>query len=307
MANSKVQRQKDGLFPSKDIEVEDALKLYSWSWYRFSRSCESLNESTAKSVLAALEKKPDEGVIFLSTAIDRNNFLPTWKAAVVALKRLDSLAAFGSAEKRKQLQSIADDLRLVSGVQAACVFNQREVAKREFLAVLILDGSDNSIDALIPSLELSVKNDATSFLELKRFAAKSKTLDALFARVESAAEKQIEQSETSALAKKLGVNGLKGDLQVPFAKSESMGFLQVNLGNKRKPHVFVRFGQHVVIRDGFIDPTGESVPLVNLPMWIERECKSSKRKMDWNKATFYGFRKQETRTKLMQWLQGNLK
>jgi hypothetical protein len=320
MASSKAERQKAGLYPSADIEVEDALKLYEWNWFRFSKSCENLDEARARGVLEALKKNLDAGVVFIATAIDEANFLDSWKAALVGLKRLDSLANFGSAEKRKQLESIAQNPRLVSAAQAAAVFDQRTVAKLELLAVLMLDGSEASMDALIPSVELALKSDATRFKALKRFANKSPGMEALFAKIETASEQAKSASEVGQLAAQLELKLDNLNLIVPFVKNvakqtrleasswEQGRAFQLSLNPGRRPNWLAYCGEvHLVegrVQVGSIAEPKPSVSLTQLPAWLSAQCRENQIQLHWEMHTLFGLRSTKAKATFLAWIRG---
>ena len=70
MATTKAERQKWGLYPSRDVDVETALKLLDWSWYRFARSTEKLDLLSLKPTKSNIVVK----LVALAWA-------PQWRAA----------------------------------------------------------------------------------------------------------------------------------------------------------------------------------------------------------------------------------
>lgn len=106
-------------------------------------------ETTIHSVLDALEQEwpRDPLSIFFRTAVNRGDPVATWKPAHDAYRRLTSQASLGSKAKRAHLATIARHPRLLSAVQAVVV-GANEV-RAEFLAVLIIDRGEASMDALV--------------------------------------------------------------------------------------------------------------------------------------------------------------
>ncbi len=217
MATTRDQRRAWGHFPSEDVDVATALELLEWSWYRFARSTEGLAVQTVRGVLQRLEAWEQAGVrtaeqvpnlslvrlarhggddghlhrrrvasVFLRAAIDDTTdeaLTRTWRPAVIALKAFESQYAWGSNEKRARLADVQADARLLEACRAAVVGCTQ--VPLELLAVLALDGTEASADALLPHVERALV-DLTmleALARLERFAAPTKEMASLMTLV----------------------------------------------------------------------------------------------------------------------------
>lgn len=216
MASSKAERRAHRLFPSKDVDVATAVQLFEWSHYRFARSTETLSPEASAQVLAALVKKRpnDPGVLFLQTAGQ------PWKTAVNTLKGFQSQYAWGSVQKRTLLTAVAKSPALLAAVQAAAV--GAPTVPDAYLAVLVIDGSADSVDALMPHF-VRAKHDPTQLDGLERVtrfapAQPSRELATLLTQVKEHLHQRTLQSPPSLLAQRLGIaSGKRFRVQVRIA------------------------------------------------------------------------------------------
>lgn len=137
---------------------EQLLNLFGRSHYSFVRATEVASEELITRLLERLEQeKPrDPGVLFLHAAWDEAAPRASWRAAVNALKAFGAFYTWGSKPKRERLTAIAKQPRLLAAVQTAAV-GASEVPD-EYLAVLAIDGSDASLDALFPHFDAAMKD-----------------------------------------------------------------------------------------------------------------------------------------------------
>ncbi|MBL8924254.1 MAG: hypothetical protein JNJ54_35725 [Myxococcaceae bacterium] len=221
MASSREQRRKSGLFPAQDVDVTTALELLEWSWYRFARSTEAATPEVVRGVLAGLEawvaqparspgarERRKAASLFLRAAVDETDdgrLRATWRAAVNALKVFESQYAWGSKEKATRLADARSDARLVEAARAAAVGST--VVPLELLAVLAMEGSEASADALMPHVERALTNEAhlEPLSRLGRYAAKTKAMTGLLGLVESRLDAARGASPVMVLAKSLGL------------------------------------------------------------------------------------------------------
>lgn len=204
---AKERRRKWGHYPSRDVDVPTALHLFEWSHYRFARSTEALSASGITSVLDALsrERPRDPAVLFLRAAVDARALEATWRPAVNALKQLQAGSSWGSKEKRARLTAIAHDARLLSAIQSATVASLDVPA--EFLAVLVIDGSDESTDAVLPHFDRATR-DAVRLEKLSALATFARGKPQYAAMLEQLGAKAAAQQANSAalaLGKQLGI------------------------------------------------------------------------------------------------------
>lgn len=195
------ERRKHGLFPSKDVDLATALELFEWSHYRFARSTEALPPASSQKVLAALvQKSPhDAGVIFLQSSTG------PWRDAVNALKVFGSQYAWGSKPLRAKLLSIAQNSHLLAATRAAVV--GAKSVPDAMLAVLALDGAEESVDALLPHFDRAMKDPTRldALVGLSSFAKQTPSLSALLEQVKKRLEQRTAESEAGALARQLGI------------------------------------------------------------------------------------------------------
>lgn len=302
---TKVERRKAGLFPSRDVDVSTALELLDWSWYRFGRSTEKLAPPVIRSLLAALDPTTDPparkgakpavtkrdadrrraAAIFLHTAADPSDddrLSETWGAAVEALKIFESQYAWGSKQKASRLAHVRADARLVEASRAAAV--GARVVPLELLAVLAMDGTEASVDALMPHVERALKNtvDLEPLSQLLRFAAKTKPMKALGELIERSLAAARGTSPAMALATSLGIaSGKRFRVDVRVSGNDGASFW-VGLDSER-PGPGFRGWVHETMHRGvaFVSDEGEAVcSLEALPKWLA--AWAAERSVRWN-------------------------
>lgn len=241
MATTKEQRRKWGHYPAQDVDVSTAFELLEWSWYRFARSTEALEANVIRAVIADLEpwshtvtKSARDGErrkaasVFLRVAVDDTNdqtLLATWRTAVNALKVFESQYAWGSKEKAARLTELSKNERLVEASRAAAVAST--VVPLELLAVLALDGSETSADALLPHVERALKDEAQlePLSRLHRYAAKTKPMTALMALIDGRLNAARTSAPANDLAKVLGIaSGNRFRVEVRVAGTDNRFF-----------------------------------------------------------------------------------
>lgn len=221
MATTKEQRRKWGQYPSQDVDVSTAFELLEWSWYRFARSTEALEANVIRAVLADLEpwsrtvtKSARDGErrraasVFLRVAADDTtdkSLLVTWRAAVNALKLFESQYAWGSKEKAAKLTELRKNERIVEAARAAAVGSTN--VPLELLAVLAMEGSEASADALLPHVERALKDESQlePLSRLDRYAAKTKAMTSLMGLIEGRLSAARLSAPANDLANALGI------------------------------------------------------------------------------------------------------
>ena len=172
-------------------------------------ACGGLPVRLIRGVLAAPVTHPAQ--LFLQLAIPgdaKATVLKTaWQRAVRVLGELaETTHALDAEPRRRQLEAIAKSplLRAIQGFAA----NSSEVSI-EMLVVLAIDGSDGSIDALIPHLDLALgSRDARleRLALLRPFARTTPALDALFVELDGALAGRRRDSPARAFATELGID-----------------------------------------------------------------------------------------------------
>jgi hypothetical protein len=289
---TKEQRRKWGLFPSQDVDVTTAFQLLEWSWYRFARSTEALEAIVVRAILGELEGWTSQGPvnprdverrkaasIFLRAAVDDTNdetLLATWRAAVNALKVFESQYAWGSKEKASRLRDVLSAPRLVEASRAAAVGSQ--VVPLELLAVLSLDGSEASADALLPHVERALSDEAQlePLSRLQRYAAKTKAMASLMTLITDRLEAARTASPVMELAKSLGLaSGPRFRVDVRVVGAGNTGF-NLSLDSARPGAAFrgwVDTGQRTKHRMLNLEDGATVCALSELPTWLQSAAK----------------------------------
>lgn len=132
--------------------AEAVLQASSHAW-RFGRSCRRLPLPVIEAVLARLREDRSHVSIFVQEAVrvdGGGSLADAWAAALQALLDLHTSYGWGTRQRRGKIAGVAADRRFVAGSQAVAV--GCDPVPIDMLAVLVLDGSDASIDALMPYL-----------------------------------------------------------------------------------------------------------------------------------------------------------
>ncbi len=197
-------------------ELEDVWPLLARRRiFQFANATQSAPEPLIARLLKKMEReKPNDAVsIFLRSAVDERALRESWKVAVTTLKAIGAYYTWGSKPKREKLNAAAKQPRLVTAFQVAAVGG--EDVPVDYLAVLVVDGSDASIDALIPHFD-AARKDPTRLDELSMlstFAKDTAALNQLIARSKEQLEDRKASGPSLQLAKELGIAG-KGRFRV---------------------------------------------------------------------------------------------
>jgi hypothetical protein len=150
--------------------------------------------------------------LFLRLAVDPDEatddaaLAAAWGRAVQALVDTDLTYAWGSRPRRERLRALARDPRMLAAIQGT-VANSPEV-RLDLLAVLVADGSEASLDALVPHLDPALVAQDIRLDRLQRlrgYAARTPHLDALFAALDAAFAARNAASPALALGPLIGV------------------------------------------------------------------------------------------------------
>jgi hypothetical protein len=196
---------------------------------------------------------------------------------VNALKVFESQYAWGSKEKASRLRDVQSDARLVEASRAAAVGS--ESVPLELLAVLSLDGSEASADALLPHVERALSDEARlePLSRLGRYAAKTKAMTSLMTLITDRLEAARTASPVMALAKSLGLaSGPRFRVDVRVAGDGNTGFTLsldsarpgaafrgwVDTGRERSKHRMLNLEDGTTV-----------CPLTELPKWLKSAAK----------------------------------
>lgn len=177
--------------------------------FQFAQRTQSATEEEIAQFMAKManEKPLEPASLFIRAAFDEAAPRASWKFAVNALKTIEAQGSWGSKVKRTRLTAVAREPRVLAGAQAAAVGAARVPA--EYLAVLAIDGSDASIDALIPHFD-AARKDPTRLDELSQlsiFAKDTPALKQLIARAKEQLDVRSNTGPSLQLARELGIAG----------------------------------------------------------------------------------------------------
>jgi hypothetical protein len=136
------------------------------------RTAVPLEPRVIRAVLQLLEKRSKNVPrVFLREAVDvaapDAQLQRAWGNAIKALRLFESSGAWGDRQTTLQLRRVAADQALVRGAGAAAIATRSP--RRHLLAVLAIDGSEASIDALIA--HASRKSLKREFDSLRKIAS----------------------------------------------------------------------------------------------------------------------------------------
>lgn len=320
MATTKEQRRKWGHYPAQDVDVSTAFELLEWSWYRFARSTEALEANVVRAVLQDLEpwshtvtKSARDGErrkaasVFLRVAVDDTTdeaLLATWRTAVNALKVFESQYAWGSKEKAAKVMELRKNERLVEAARAAAVGST--VVPLELLAVLALEGSEMSADAMLPHVERALKDEAQlePLSRLSRYAAKTKAMTSLMALIDGRLNAARTSAPANDLAKALGIaSGNRFRVEVRVAGTGNR-FFWISIDSDRPGPAFCggvggeRTSTQLHHEDGSTECS-----LVELPAYLRQAAKKLDTTWEFRNASTRHLRGKRLAT-FLAWLEG---
>lgn len=122
-----------------------------------------------------------------------------WKEITAVLASLDRTYAWGSKQMKAIFRSLADRPETLAAIQTAVVGDL--TARVSFLAVLAADGSDASVDALLP--RFTDESSDQLLADLQKHAAKTDALDAMFRAVAQRRSVKNQRSPATAFVSAL--------------------------------------------------------------------------------------------------------
>jgi len=320
LATTKEQRRKWGHYPAQDVDVSTAFELLEWSWYRFARSTEALEANVVRAVLQDLEpwshtvtKSARDGErrkaasVFLRVAVDDTTdeaLLATWRTAVNALKVFESQYAWGSKEKAAKVMELRKNERLVEAARAAAVGST--VVPLELLAVLALEGSEMSADAMLPHVERALRDEAQlePLSRLSRYAAKTKAMTSLMALIDGRLNAARTSAPANDLAKALGIaSGNRFRVEVRVAGTGNR-FFWISIDSDRPGPAFCggvggeRTSTQLHHEDGSTECS-----LVELPAYLRQAAKKLDTTWEFRNASTRHLRGKRLAT-FLAWLEG---
>ena len=130
-----------------------ALEILEESAWHFSRDCKRLPAPVIRELLA--RKPTDATHIYLTLAVHADPkdaaLAKSWARAIQGLADLETINRWESSQKKTKFRALAKNKHLLPAIQGAAA-NGKNVSD-DMLAVLVADGSAESVDALIPNLD----------------------------------------------------------------------------------------------------------------------------------------------------------
>ncbi|MBZ4401196.1 hypothetical protein [Myxococcus sp. AS-1-15] len=179
------------------------------SLWAFGRHCQQLPAPVIRAVLERLADDLRPGVFFLRESVDLEGsdeaLRESWRMALQGLLDLDVTYGWGSRQRKAKLQGLAANPVLLQSLQTVVVAS--EEVSRDMLAVLTIDASEASLDALIPHVERAVQRqgwELDRLEDLRTHARSTPALEALFERMEAVLQARRARSPALELARALG-------------------------------------------------------------------------------------------------------
>lgn len=150
------------------VIADAALRLLSQHLWRFARSCRRLPDAAIAMVLEALthsERTPER--VLLCTYMEQTgggDVGKAWGEALQVLLDLNTSYGRNSAKHREKMERLAAHPHALAAIQAACA--GCAPVPVDMLRVLLIDGSDASHDALMPSFEHALLQGGRSLEQL---------------------------------------------------------------------------------------------------------------------------------------------
>ena len=169
------------------VAADVALEILVDSAWLFSRDCKRLPPTVMRELLG---RRPEDAThVYLTLAVDPDEpdaaLAKSWARAIQGLADLETITSWHSPQKRAKVAALADNEHLLHAIRGASA-NGNNVSNN-MLAVLVADGSDESIDALVPHLEpIGDRLDAMRMLRVH--AKTTPRLMAMFAQLDHEAE-----------------------------------------------------------------------------------------------------------------------
>lgn len=185
------------------------LDLFAAIPWKLCRFAQSLPDEVIRLVLPKLDDEHAEAP-FLQALVKPDELKQTWVHALEAVAALNTTYAWGSKKHLEKLRSVAKQRDLLEAVQLAVVATKQP--REDFLGVLALDGSEASVDALLPHFVAAMKagdEGLDQLAKLKKYAAATPAMKALVAQAEVARTKRNTTSPALEFARSLGLGDLK--------------------------------------------------------------------------------------------------
>ncbi|WIG98098.1 hypothetical protein [Myxococcus sp. SDU36] len=239
-----------------------------WS---FGRHCQQLPAPVIRAILSRLEADSRPHAYFLREAVPQEapdaEVQATWKAALLGLLDLETTYAWGSKQRKAKFQALANNAPLLQAIQTAAVASEQ--VSLDMLAVLTVDASDASLDALIPHVERAVQSqgwELDRLEDLRKHARATPAMDDLFARMQALLHARRARSPALDLARHLG-----------FSEQDAFWFT-------------ASWGDDIVRKNGAVDSRHRCNIQIDsrAPVWfrVNLSRRADFNSMDWDRTRF---------------------
>jgi hypothetical protein len=172
------------------LAADVALEILVDSAWSFSRECKRLPPAVIRELLRRMPT--DATHVYLALAVDADArdaaLVKRWARAIQGLADLETINRWDSKPKRDKFRALAKNKHLLPAIQGAAA--RGENVSNNMRAVLVADGSAESIDALIPHLDVAGSSSRLDALRMLRVHAKdTPALRTLFAELDRDAAK----------------------------------------------------------------------------------------------------------------------
>jgi hypothetical protein len=299
------------------VRAADAIDLLArgevW-WSKFAHAAKLLPPAQLRRLLARLQREvaKNKGVLacavhYLGAMVDDSSddaLVKSWRAALVGLDGVQ-MYAFDLTKKHNKLKRLASDARLVAAWQEAAVASERLAF--DVLALLVIDASDASLDALLPHLERA-RGDHERLEQLEALQRyQTPATAALFAQVRDTLHRRRAGSAVLALGERFGLAS-QGRFQLKLvirAKQRVQGstFDEVSLtfDSHEAPGYFLTFGQASNTSSSHREV---KTSLEKLPKALTKLARAAKAEWNFAQATARPHGRAKV-TKLLAWLAGS--
>ncbi|HEY3805221.1 MAG TPA: hypothetical protein VGL61_21575 [Kofleriaceae bacterium] len=194
-----------------DPSIDDALKALERGAFWLGRSGKGFSPAFVRAFVAAESRNARHVLLELAVPADLpdDELMTRWRRAVEALRGLDLTHAWGAKPRRERFRALAADPVMLAAIQGAAALGEN--VPIDMLAVLVADGSDASIDALIPHLGNALDKRDSRLDRLRRLrthAADTPRMRALLAELDDTYDARNASSPALALGPIIGIGGV---------------------------------------------------------------------------------------------------
>lgn len=204
--------------------------LSSRPWF-MANTCRKLPVPVIREAVARLPDKQGPWATFLRILVDGDAgdeaLAARWRYALEAVLSLGTSYAWGSKQRKAKIQSLAQDAEVLAAVQATAAASP--VVPLDMLAVLAFDGSEASVDALIPHVGRAADSRDTRLDRLEKLKVHARPTPAVTSMLESVTAMLAERNAASPALELPPLIGL-GTLDV-FWFSAWFGSVELNRSN----------------------------------------------------------------------------